>query len=270
MMKVFLLLCVLSVAGAVSAANIYVDYDDSGGVTFTWDAPDTDCLLTNSDWEDEFYKFKLKKKYGSWDTPHYTSLNSLGVYYPASFFEEGKTYKMKVKYYTKNRKCRGIARSKKLAVDTFTYHFQQDVVPPNLEDIHDDAVLIRNMSFEKCVYPYFSTAVYQHNWTCWSDPGMAYTILDTGVFNEVKIRSEATGKCIQPLNAVDYATVSEGSCTSAYSVYVLQDAGTGPDQFRLMNKLNSKCLYGSPDDGGFVRQFGCWSNPDMVFKFEDF
>lgn len=149
---------------------------------------------------------------------------------------------------------------------------------PNLLSVWDSppplpasAVRIKNESFGKCMYPYAPSGLFSmgfHNWTCWDDPGMAFVVLNTATAGEVKLFSVAGGLCITPLNSVDYDPVGGAFCSSPNSVYVI-DYLTA-DTFRLRNKNNNKCLYGSPANGGLIRQFGCWANPDMVFSFENY
>ena len=137
-------------------------------------------------------------------------------------------------------------------------------------EIPDDAVRIKNMSFGKCVYPYNpGTGVRFHNYGCWDDPAFAFIVQPTGTINEVKLRSLAAGsQCLMPVDDSPYGEITTGSCSSVYAVYQIQDIdGT---QFRLKNKVRNKCLYGSPDNGGLIRDFGCWANPDMNFIFEGY
>lgn len=135
-------------------------------------------------------------------------------------------------------------------------------------DIPEDAVRIKNMSFGKCIYPHNSgSGTRFHNFDCWADPAFAFIIEPTATINEVKLKSLATGGlCLMPVDDSSYGEITAGSCLSGYAVYEIQDIDV--DTFRLRNKLRNKCLYGSSDNGGKVRDFGCWSNPHMVFKFE--
>lgn len=248
-------------------ADIYIDYDMYGNVEISWDWPDGPCEIFNSSWDNKHFKVKVKKKGAAlWGSPVYTDTTT-GILYPHTGFVQGKEYKVKIKYFTKNKKCRGIARQKLLGVKTFRYDFDENVINPPPPS--DTAVRIKSVSFGKCIYPFMTSAVNFYNWVCWSDPGMAFNIIDTGVFNEVKLQSEATGQCIKPINNSNYEKVTQTGCSSMNTVYVLEPTAV-PDQYRLKNKENNMCLYASPDDGGFIRQFGCWNNPDMVFEFEDF
>lgn len=43
----------------------------------------------------------------------------------------------------------------------------------------------------------------------------------------------------------------------------------GPNDFRLRHELTSKCMYGSPVDGGPPRMFTCWKDPEMAIAFEN-
>lgn len=137
-------------------------------------------------------------------------------------------------------------------------------------EIPDDAVRIKNMSFGKCVYPYNpGTGVRFHNYDCWGDPDFAFIVQPTATINEVKLRSIAAGySCLMPVDGSIYGEIKSGSCFLPDAVYEIQHVDV--DKFRLRNKVRNKCLYGSPDNGGKIRDFGCWSNPDMVFTFESY
>ena len=253
----------------MAQSDVFATIQANDQVKVTWDAQ---CIITwaggKDSWDGHFYKLKYKKVGSlSWSDPIYTDDTSYT--YPISEFQVGETYKVRVRYYGKRPNCRGMVRSRLLGEDEFTYQTKGVVNPPQ-GDL-SEFVRIKNISFGKCVYPYTPVGISglrMHNWTCWSDPSMAFTVLSTAAPDQVRLRAEATGLCIKPVNNLNYETMTAGSCAASNTLFEIQDMGS--DTFRLKNISNNMCLYGSPDDGGYVRQFGCWNNPDMLFEFEEY
>lgn len=137
-------------------------------------------------------------------------------------------------------------------------------------EITAESVRIKNRH-SQCMYPYgwgdLSTVRF-HNWVCWPSDTMAFEIVDAGLPNEVLLKSQEVNLCLTPVSSADYDKMKAGSCAASDAVYIMTDI-VG-DEFKLKNKNNNKCLYGTDTDGGHIRQFGCWNNPDMVFSFENY
>lgn len=267
----FYLICWLLFVSSqgMAQSDVFATVLANGHVKVNWDAQ---CTIEEtggkSSWDDHYYKLKYKQVGGLfWSDPVY--LSSTTYIYAGTEFEVGESYKVRVRYYGKKPDCRGMARSRLLGEDEFGYN-PKGVVNPPQGDL-TEFVRIKNISMSKCIYPHTPgdiVGLRMHNWSCWSDPSMAFTVIATGSPDQVRLRSEATGLCIKPINHVNYETMTAGSCAVANTVFEIQDMGF--DTFRLKNISNNMCLYGSPDNGGYVRQFGCWNNPDMLFEFEEY
>ncbi|MCX7552282.1 RICIN domain-containing protein [Marinicella sp. S1101] len=250
-------------------ASVLATVQTNDNVKVTWDAQ---CIIEwaggKDSWDGHFYKVKYRRVGDLfWSDPKYTS--GTNYTYASSEFEVGETYKVRVRYYGKRPGCRGMVRSRLLGDDEFTYQ-PKGVLNPPQGDL-SEYVRIKSVSFGRCMYPYTASGLAglrMHNWVCWNDPYMAFTVIATAAPDEVRLQSATTGLCIKPMNSVNYHPVTMGSCAASDTLFDIQDMGG--DQFRLRNVSNNMCLYGSPDDGGFIRQFGCWNNPDMLFEFEEY
>ncbi len=275
-MKTISVLCVVFCAllfSGVSKAQggVYAVINGAGNVEVSWDAPCTTPGSAKKSWDYKVYKVKYKKA-GTlfWSDAIYADTTNIGVIYPGSDFDAGVTYKVRVWYFGKGAECRGMARVRDLGETEFTYHHEDQVVVPPHGDL-SEFVRIRSVSFNRCVYPYTPGSVADlrmHNWVCWPDPSMAFSVIEVASPDFIKLRSEATGLCLRPLNSINYEPITAGSCVATNTIFEIQTVGV--DQFRLRNVSNNMCLYGSPDNGGYVRQFGCWNNPDMVFEFVEY
>ena len=254
---------ILLMASKVSAEVPIVTYEFNGAVRIDWTGPW--CIAPKRTWDNNHYQLKIRKSGTvSWDK-FYTSSPDSHYILDAGYFDQGEIYDVKVKYHGRRLDCgrhqADIVRT--LGTTSFQYNFEADIPA--------SAVMIHNENTGKCIYPYdhgSPTGVRMHNWTCWSDPSFAFEIQPGADVDEVRLKSLASGQCLQPINDVDYAEIKGGSCLSVYSSYYM-DYLTA-DTFRLRNKINNKCLYGSSSNGGNIRQFGCWANPDMVFSFLDY
>lgn len=258
-----LLVSCLFINTQANAALINSSYEFNGNVKFTWTG--YWCVVPKNSWDNKHYKFKIKEKGKlSWDITIYVDAADSNAIIAQDYFEDGKEYVVKVKYHGRKKDC---GRNQAIIVRTldeinFIYNYEVQIPAT--------AVKIRNTSFAKCIYPYNpGTGVRFHNWGCWNDPSFAFIIQPTGTFNEVKLQSLAAGgQCLMPVDDSSYGEITTGSCSSVYAVYQIQDVGGS--QFRLRNKIRNKCLYGSPLNGGLIRDFGCWANPDMNFTFENY
>lgn len=135
-----------------------------------------------------------------------------------------------------------------------------------------DHIRISSHSYNKCIYPYTTvgiTGLKMHNWGCWADPSMAFKLIPVGtVPDQFLLYAEATGSCLKPNSNANYATMTAGSCSSSSAVFEVADMGS--NTFRLRNISSDKCLFGSPNDGGLVKQGVCWTHPDFLFDFQGY
>lgn len=83
-----------------------------------------------------------------------------------------------------------------------------------------------------------------------------------------RIRHVNRSRCITP-NATNGGAVGSAPCTNSTTMtYKLVAAGGG--YWRLASEPSSKCLYviAPGVDGGTVRNWGCWSDPNMAFELQ--
>lgn len=133
-----------------------------------------------------------------------------------------------------------------------------------------DHVRISSYSYNKCIYPYTPIGInnlQMHNWVCYANPIMAFKLIPAGTApDQFKLYSAATNSCLKPNSSANYATMTGSSCSSNNTVFQVQDMGSST--FRLRNISNDKCLFGSPVDGGLIRQDVCWSHDGFLFQFQ--
>ncbi|WP_395377569.1 RICIN domain-containing protein [Marinicella sp. W31] len=266
MKKNITILCVFTIllmASKVSAEEPIVTFEFNGAVRIDWTGPW--CVVPKRTWGNNHYQLKIRQSGTlSWDN-FYTSSPDSHYILDAGYFEAGQTYDVKVKYHGRKLDCgrRQADIVRTLGTTSFVYDYEPEIPAA--------AVMIHNENNGKCIYPYDPdgpVGIRMHNWTCWGDPSFAFLIEPAGGVDEIRLRSLATGQCLQPVNDDDYEEIKGDSCLSVYSSYYI-DFLT-PDTFRLRNRINNKCLYGNNTNGGKIRQFGCWANPDMVFSFLDY
>lgn len=239
-----------------------ITYEFNGDVTINWIGPW--CIVPKNTWDDNHYQLKIRKS-GTllWDK-FYTASPSSDYTLEAGYFEPGARYDVRVKYHGRRLDCGAhqIIKVRRLGDTSFIYNYEPD--------IPGEAVKVRNENTGKCIYPFAPAgpiSTRMHNWSCWNDPNFAFMIEPVGS-DEVRLRSLAASQCLQPVDNADYQEIKGGSCSSVYSEYYIDYLSA--ETFRLRNKVNNKCIYGSTSNGGKIRQFGCWANPDMVFSFSSY
>ena len=91
---------------------------------------------------------------------------------------------------------------------------------------------------------------------------------------DIRLRHEATGKCLFG-NPVDGGAVKTwGACWQDPGMAVSLEPVNGSlqpldrSEVRIRLRANGKCLFGSPLDGGEVKNWACWNDPNMVFVVE--
>lgn len=137
----------------------------------------------------------------------------------------------------------------------------------NLATFTIEEARLRHASTGKCIYGNAVEDGPVHNWVCWADPGMTYTIY-THILSGTKfLVHKNTGKYIEA-HPSDGATVTNRSGYNPYMPvrFDFDDAGGG--KVRIRNSSSGKCLYGTNSDGGTVHNWVCWADPGMEFYID--
>lgn len=138
---------------------------------------------------------------------------------------------------------------------------------PILEPVKPKLVRLKHVSTSKCVYALKEQSTWKaYNWGCWSDPGMAFKVINVNS-NRFKLRHNKSGLCLLA-PGTNGSHVKFVNCSNLGAMIFTKEP-TSNGKFRLKSPSNNKCLYGTPSDGGPVNVWGCWNDPGMEFTFEN-
>jgi len=124
---------------------------------------------------------------------------------------------------------------------------------------------LKHKATSQCPYDTTVSNASVRHWSCWSDPNMVFELNSLGN-NEYYIKSEITGRCITG-NSVDGGGVTHATCSNN-TKFKIVDLGTGNNEVRLRHINTGKCLYATNINGDKTFNWGCWSDPNMVFILE--
>lgn len=130
-----------------------------------------------------------------------------------------------------------------------------------------EEVRLRHAASGKCIYGNAVEDGAIHNWVCWNDPGMTYSVYTHTLSDTKFLIHKNTGKYIESYGS-NGATVTNRSGGNPYQPmrFVFDDAGGGA--VRIRNASTGQCLYGTNANGGTVHNWGCWSDPGMAFYID--
>lgn len=253
---------------------------DGGHVMLTWNAPDCATHASGIGWSG--YKFEVKyKKAGaiSWLETRYT--NDEYETYESDLFENGQTYRFKVRYFGPNKDCQGRYRARDLGNEYYFYFYRDmngraifkavDGNQQGLQKIHNEYA-------DKCLYPYTyaggsvdSVRIYQ--WHCTSTDPKAFDITESTIdgTDVVYLMSQTLGFCIGPKGLGYGEEIGVVNCSSPLAAYIKKDS-TLPGRFLLKNWLTEQCLHAnSTENGGTYMQTACNINyTKQMFYFQNF
>jgi hypothetical protein len=90
----------------------------------------------------------------------------------------------------------------------------------------------------------------------------------TPVPGDVRLRHEATGKCLFGNPEDGGAVKTWGACWKDPGMAVSLETVSG-SKVRIRIQAIGKCLFGNPTSGQVVKNWGCWNDPNMVYVKED-
>ncbi len=251
------------------------------------------CAVPNPDWVSgsfsrqyrlTFQKAGIASGFGKVVQYRHLGNNTLdaGNYIPLVV---GERYQLSVDYYgqalTTGGSCVGANQVRSMGTKEFRYDVHDTVLTFPV-DINMHSRMLRHRDTNKCLYPELNGATAFDSMvratTCDDGEDLAFEVIDaeTGVQNEVRIRSQLTKQCLSPrrYTTINGAGVRLSSCLDdKKTIFILDPVVEGnqvaPGFYYLKHKATSSCIYNyGPSSNAHL--WGCWDSSNQVFEIESF